>query len=123
MPESCFRLNHQNQSLPSVMRISRQAFIAWPDSCGRCRDCSSSHVRVSASRSHAVLWSGSPIQVSRLAPIQLPVCRRCSCCWGGGSLTEVLTRGGTMVGGPAPEPPCSPLTEAGPAPGEEPPPV
>src|SRR5258708_19858693 len=82
MPESCLRLNHQNQSLPSVMRISRHAFIALLDSFGRCRDCSSSHVRVSASRSQAVLWSGSPIQVSRLAPIQLPVCRRCSCCRG-----------------------------------------
>ena len=39
----------------------------------------------------AVLWSGSPIQVSRLAPIQLPVCRRWSCCSGGCSFRKSPT--------------------------------
>src|SRR5690348_1724622 len=91
MPESCLRLNHQNQSLPSVMRISRHASAACCDSLGLCSDCVASHSRVSASRSHATLCSGSPIQVSRLPPIQLQVCRWCSCCCGGCSARKSET--------------------------------
>src|SRR5256885_16838106 len=91
VPESCLRLNHQNQPLPGLLRISRHASAACCDSFGLCCDCASSQSRVSASRSHAMLCSGSPIHVSRLAPIQLPVCRWWSSCCGGCSARKSET--------------------------------
>src|SRR5713226_5274081 len=72
MPESCLRLNHQNQSLPSVIRISRHPRAAASDCCGFWSDCSSSHDRVSARSSHAMLRSEPPEPVAPLGDQDLP---------------------------------------------------